>query len=69
MRPTRGIYGKKIANLTNRKPILRDRKVSRLDPFLNPSGIVCIGGRLRHSLDLSLGEKNTFLKPGQFNIE
>lgn len=60
---------KGFANLTHGKPISRDRKVSRLDLFLNPSGIVFIGGRLRHSLDLFLGEKITFLKPGQYNIE
>ncbi|XP_061185011.1 uncharacterized protein LOC133193026 [Saccostrea echinata] len=61
-------YSREIENLKSEKPIPRDSKVSRLDPFLDSSGVLRVGGRLKRSSQLSLGEKNPVLIPNQHHI-
>ncbi|XP_052706713.1 uncharacterized protein LOC128182142 [Crassostrea angulata] len=58
-------YSKEIENLNSGQPIPRSSKVSRLDPFLDSFGVLRVGGRLKLSPELSLGEKNPILIPNQ----
>ncbi|XP_048771033.2 uncharacterized protein LOC125677076 [Ostrea edulis] len=61
-------YRKEIENLKCGKPIPIDSKILRLDPFLDTSGILCVGGRLKYSSKMLLGEKNPVLVPGKHHI-
>lgn len=58
-------YSKEIENLNKDQPIPQNSKVSRLDPFLDSFGVLRVGGRLKLSQELSLGEKNPILIPNQ----
>ncbi|XP_062603438.1 uncharacterized protein LOC134265202 [Saccostrea cucullata] len=61
-------YSREIENLKSGKPLPRNSRVSRLDPFLDSSGVLRVGGRLKRSSELSLGEKNPILIPNQHYI-
>lgn len=48
-------------------PISRNSKILKLDPILDQSGILRVGGRLKHS-ELSLGEIHPVVIPGDHHL-
>jgi hypothetical protein len=60
-------FAEELHQLTNGKPVSSKSKLKSLQPFLDSSQILKVGGRLRHSA-LSTGQKNPTLLPRHCRI-
>ncbi|XP_069108188.1 uncharacterized protein [Argopecten irradians] len=63
----RKFYASEIKDLSAGKPISRQSDILSLSPFLDDTGILRVGGRLRKS-NLSTKEKNPILIPGNHHV-
>ena len=62
------IYSKKLDDRSKRKEIKRSSSLYQLDPFLDPNGIVRVGGRLRKSEELDEDAKHPIILPKNGHI-
>ena len=62
------VYGKEIQALRGNKPIPKNSSVVCLNPFIGSDGIMRVGGRLRHAVQLISREKHPVILPGKHHI-
>ncbi|KAK3105444.1 hypothetical protein FSP39_025380 [Pinctada imbricata] len=63
----RECFEKEISALRTDKPLPKNSSVSRLNPYLDSDGLLCVGGRLSHA-EIDVVQKYPLLIPGSHYI-
>ncbi|XP_053391269.1 uncharacterized protein LOC128554075 [Mercenaria mercenaria] len=64
----RDAYSQEYKCLTERRPLQRNSSIASLNPYVDDSGLIRVGGRLNKSADLSSNERNPVIVSGRQHV-
>ena len=60
-------FATEIRSIGENRPLSKDSSICKLDPFVDPEGVLRVGGRINNS-NLTVQEKNPIIIPGKSHI-